>query len=79
MGRDQDATAASVVNQRAGVELSPTASSDEIRLAIADLLDDDGYRENAARLASVLAREHQALDVVLELEDLVGPAAPGTV
>ena len=79
MGRDQDATAAAVVNQRAGVQLSPTASSDEIRLAIADLLDDDSYRENAARLASVLAREHQALDVVLELEDLVGQAVPGTV
>jgi MGT family glycosyltransferase len=79
MGRDQDATAACVVKQRAGVELSPAASSDEIRLAIADLLDHDGYRENAARLASVLAREHQPLDVVLELEDLVGQAASGTV
>jgi len=72
MGRDQDATAASVVNQRAGVRLSPAASSDEIRIAIADLLDDDSYRENAACLASVLAREHHALDVVLEMEDLVG-------
>jgi UDP:flavonoid glycosyltransferase YjiC (YdhE family) len=79
MGRDQDATAASVVNQRAGVQLSPAASSDEIRLAIADLLDDDSYRRNASRLASVLSREHDALDVVLELEDLVGRAGPGAV
>jgi MGT family glycosyltransferase len=79
MGRDQDVTAARVVNQRAGVKLSPAASSDEIRLAVADLLDDDSYRENAARLASVLAREHQALDVVIELEHLVGQAVPGTV
>ncbi len=72
MGRDQDATAERVVNQQTGIQLSPTASSAEIRLAIAEVLHHGDYRENALRLASILAREHQPLDVVMELEDLAG-------
>ena len=72
MGRDQDATAAQVVRQGAGVRLLPTATSAEIGLAVRDVLDDEGYRDNAVRMASIIAEEHQPLDVVLGLEELVG-------
>ena len=72
MGRDQDATADRVVNQRAGVFLTPAASPADIRAAVADVLDNDSYRTNAMRVASVIASEHQPIDVVLELEELVG-------
>jgi MGT family glycosyltransferase len=75
MGRDQDITADRVVEHRAGVQLPTSASSDEIRDAITTVLHDDEYRMNAARLASVLATEHDPLDAVREVEDLVGLAA----
>jgi UDP:flavonoid glycosyltransferase YjiC (YdhE family) len=73
MGRDQDATAARVVAEGVGVQLSPTASTADIRAAIADVLDNDEYRLQAARMAEVLASEHP-IDVVLELEQLVDPS-----
>jgi MGT family glycosyltransferase len=78
MGRDQDATAERVVAEGAGVQLSPLATSTEIRSAVAEVLANDGYKANAARLASVLAAEHRPLDVVTELEGLAGlaPAEP---
>jgi len=72
MGRDQDATADRVVTHGAGVRLPPTASSAEIRQAIRELLDNDEYRANALRVASILAEEHRPIDVVMELEDLFG-------
>ncbi len=75
MGRDQDITAERVVEHGAGVRLSTTASSDEIRGAITEVLHDGDYRANAERLASVLATEHDPMDAVLELEDLVGLTA----
>ena len=74
MGRDQDGTAARVVAQGAGVQLSTSASSTDIRAAVRDVLDHEEYRANAARLASILAVEHRPADVVDELERLVGPA-----
>ena len=72
MGRDQDGTAARVVSQGAGIELPPSASAAEIQDAIRAVLDHEEYRAAAVRMASVLAEEHGAMDVVLELEQLVG-------
>ena len=72
MGRDQDGTAARVVGHGAGIQLSPAASSAEIRTAVRDVLDDDGYRANARRVAATLASEHTPDDVVVEVEHLVG-------
>ena len=72
LGRDQDATAARVLEQGAGISLSPSASSDEIRAAIAAVLANDDYRANAVRMSSVIANEHRPIDVVLELEGLIG-------
>ena len=72
MGRDQDATAERVVRQGAGIQLPTTASSAEIRPVIEEVLGAHEYRDNAVRMASIIAEEHQPLDVVLALEELVG-------
>jgi MGT family glycosyltransferase len=72
MGRDQDATAARVVELGAGVLLPPTASVAEIRRAVDEVLRDERYRSRARELASAMAEEHKPIDVVLEMEDLVG-------
>jgi MGT family glycosyltransferase len=77
MGRDQDATAACVVAQGAGVQLSPSASTTDIGAAIAEVFGNGEYKRNALRMADVLAREHQPLDVVLELEQLIEGTPPG--
>jgi UDP:flavonoid glycosyltransferase YjiC (YdhE family) len=71
MGRDQNDTAARVVQHGAGVRLLPSASAARIRRAVQAVLTDYRYRTNALRLASVLATEHQPSDVVTELEGLV--------
>jgi MGT family glycosyltransferase len=73
MGRDQDATAAAVARQGAGIVLVPGACSVErIGEAVREVLDNDAYRINAQRLAVTFAKEHQGLDAVLELERLAG-------
>ncbi len=72
MGRDQDGTADRVVSQRAGIQLSPVASSPEIRIAVRQVLANDEYRANARRVAATLASEHTPDDVVVEVEHLVG-------
>lgn len=71
MGRDQDATAARVVELGAGLMLAPTATADEIRHAVHEVLRDETYTANAQALASTLAGEHDPFDVVRELEDMV--------
>jgi MGT family glycosyltransferase len=80
MGRDQDATAACVAKQDAGIVVLPGAASVErLSEAIREVLDSDQYRANARRLAATFAEEHQSIDVVLELESLVGPVPSGAV
>jgi UDP:flavonoid glycosyltransferase YjiC (YdhE family) len=71
MGRDQDATAARVVELGAGLMLAPSATAEEIRRAIHEVLSDGNYKSNARALASTLAPEHDPIDVVLEVEDLL--------
>ena len=71
MGRDQDATAARVVELGAGIMLAPSATAAEIRRAIHAVLSDGSYKSNARALASTLAPEHDPIDVVLEVEDLL--------
>lgn len=71
MGRDQDAIAARVVELGAGLILPPTATAEEIRRAVLEVLSDDGYRSRARTFASTLSSEHAPSDVVLELEGLV--------
>jgi MGT family glycosyltransferase len=75
MGRDQNDTAARVVHHGAGVRLSPSASTAKIRSAVLQVLADDEFRSNAARLATVLAHEHHPADVAIELERVAGDVA----
>jgi MGT family glycosyltransferase len=77
MGRDQDATAACVVAQGAGFQLPPTASTADIGAAVIEVFRNGDYRLNARRMADVLAREHQPLEVVVKLEQLIAPSPPG--
>jgi MGT family glycosyltransferase len=73
MGRDQDATAECVAKQGAGIVVSPGEGTVErLGAVIREVLDNGEYRANARRLAATFAREHQPIDVVLELENLVG-------
>jgi MGT family glycosyltransferase len=64
LGRDQPANAAAVERVGAGITLAPEASVDEIRIAIAEVIDDDRYRKAAAFQAC-------GDDCVRELEALV--------
>jgi MGT family glycosyltransferase len=75
MGRDQDAIAARVAELGAGIVLPPSATAEEIRGAVLEVLGGEGYAANARALASTLSGEHAPLDVVLELEDLVAQKA----
>lgn len=79
MGRDQHDTAARVAHHGAGVRLRPTTSVARIRSAVQDVLSDDRFRTNAARLASAIADEHRTVDVVAEIEAATGamPADTG--
>ncbi len=79
MGRDQNDTAARVVHHGAGLRLRPTASTARIQAAVRAVLDDERFRDNAARLAAAIADEQRAIDVVSEIEGLTGAvqADPG--
>jgi MGT family glycosyltransferase len=68
MGRDQNDTAARVVNQGAGIRLSHTASVSKIGQAIDRLLADHTYTAAARRMAAVIAEERRTVDVTAELE-----------
>ncbi len=73
MGRDQDATAARVVELGAGLLLPPSAATADIRRAVDEVLRDEAYRSHALALGSRMAAEHRPMDVVLQLENLVRP------
>jgi MGT family glycosyltransferase len=75
MGRDQDATAECVARLRAGIVLLPNVSTAVLGDGIREVLDHGEYRANAQLLAATFAREHQPIDVVLELENVVSPVS----
>lgn len=68
MGRDQNDTAARVVNQGAGIRLSPTASVSKIGQAVDRLLADHTYTAAARRMAAAIGEELRAVDIAAELE-----------
>jgi UDP:flavonoid glycosyltransferase YjiC (YdhE family) len=51
--------------------LAPSATAEEIGRAINEVLSEERYKSNARALATTLAQEHDPIDVVLELEDLL--------
>ncbi len=68
MGRDQDDNAARVVARGAGLRLRPSASPPRIAAALRRLLDDPGFRANAARLGAIIRDDAAADRAVAELE-----------
>ena len=72
MGRDQNDTAARVVHHGAGVRLSPRASAEKVRTAVARVLADDRFAQSARRLAAAIADPTSTSDAVTELEAVAG-------
>jgi MGT family glycosyltransferase len=72
MGRDQNDTAARLVHHGVGVRLPPRASASRIARAVNEVLTNDRFRSNAARLSSAIADPGQTANLVLELEALAG-------
>jgi MGT family glycosyltransferase len=75
-GRDQADNAVRVSERGAGLTLASNASVEEIRSALARLLEEPGFAEAARRLGDAVARETVESPVVEVLEDLARtPAA----
>jgi len=70
MGRDQNDTAARVVERGCGVRIKPTASSAAIRKAVLRVLE-PRYAEGARRMRDAIAREAKQIDPATVLEELV--------
>jgi UDP:flavonoid glycosyltransferase YjiC (YdhE family) len=73
-GRDQADNAVRVTERGAGLALPPSASVDEIRAALEQLLGDPAFKAAATQLGGAIAQEAANSPVVALLEDLV--AAP---
>jgi MGT family glycosyltransferase len=77
-GRDQPDTAARVAAAGAGIRLSPKASAEHIRVAVAEVLSERRYRAAAGRLAAEIAADLREDLALAELEALaVGATARG--
>ena len=72
MGRDQHDIAARVAHHGAGLVLDRAAPAADIRAAVLRLLDEPGFRAQAARLQAKLA--DGIADLVAEIESLATPA-----
>jgi UDP:flavonoid glycosyltransferase YjiC (YdhE family) len=77
-GRDQPDNAARVQAAGAGIRLSPKASAQDIRTAVADVLADGRYRDAAQRMATEIAADLREDLALAELEALAaGGSVPG--
>ena len=72
MGRDQNDTAARVVEAGAGVRLRPNASAAWIRTAVRQVLGDGRFRDNADGLATAIRDGRCTADLVTEIEAATG-------
>jgi len=77
LGRDQPDNAARVVYAGAGTRLRKNASVSALRAAVAQVIDDPGYRAAAGRIAGRLAAERDDSLVVDELEHMAVGARGG--
>jgi UDP:flavonoid glycosyltransferase YjiC (YdhE family) len=75
MGRDQADNAVRVAARGAGLTLAPAAPAEEIRAALARLLDEDAFHDAARRLGAAVAAEASSPAVVDELEVLADARA----
>jgi UDP:flavonoid glycosyltransferase YjiC (YdhE family) len=69
-GRDQGDNAARLVERGAGLALSRDATSEEIRAALARLLDETSFRNAAKTLGAAVAAEAEASSLIADLESL---------
>jgi MGT family glycosyltransferase len=76
MGRDQNDTAARVVDRGAGLRLSPKAAPRKIGAALMELLERPRYREGAQRLARAIQGAEGCVDIVQSLEALAARVRP---
>jgi MGT family glycosyltransferase len=70
MGRDQGDNATKVVYHGAGVKLSPKTRAQRIRRAVVQILSDQNYRDNAAKLRKHILADAKWEIAVEELESL---------
>ena len=75
LGRDQADNAVRVAARGAGLTLAAAAPAEEIRAALARLLDEDAFRDAARRLGAAVAAEASSPAVVDELEVLADARA----
>jgi UDP:flavonoid glycosyltransferase YjiC (YdhE family) len=73
--RDQADNAVRVAARGAGLTLAAAAPAEEIRAALARLLDEDAFRDAARRLGAAVAAEASSPAVVDELEALADARA----
>jgi len=69
-GRDQDENAARIVEHGAGLRLTATAGTEDIRAALQRLLNETSFTESAQRLGAAIEQESSRVDVAAELEAL---------
>lgn len=70
MGRDQGDNATKIVYHGAGIKLGPKSRPQHIRRAVAQILNDQSYRDNAARLRKHILTDAKWEIAVEELESL---------
>ena len=74
-GRDQPDNAERVKAAGAGIRLSPKASAERIRAAVAEVLTEERYRAGAQRLAAEIAADVREDLALAELEALASGVA----
>jgi UDP:flavonoid glycosyltransferase YjiC (YdhE family) len=74
MGRDQGANSEHVEAWGAGRAISPDATVEEIRVALAELLDSPKYRYRARRMADIIKRRANGSLAVPLLVGLLSPS-----
>lgn len=78
MGRDQNDTAARVVDRGVGVRLSPGSSARDFATAIRGVLEEEGFRSRAQQLSETIEREIAESDVVGTLESVANSRTAST-
>ncbi|MDQ0390573.1 nucleotide disphospho-sugar-binding domain-containing protein [Labrys monachus] len=76
-GRDQADNAARVVGRGAGLSVPRTASTEEIRAALARLIAEPTFRAAAGRLGEAVNKEARESTLVAEIEALAGDGGGG--
>jgi len=71
-GRDQGDNAVRIAERGAGLQLTSSASTDQIRAALDQLLGDPDFAASARRLGDAVAAEAAQSTLIRQMEDLAG-------